>query len=222
MLEKLPDAVGHALRNARAGLDHIAFNQVDLRAGMASIDVQSLAFADHTPIPARYTADGDGLSPPLSWTTVPSNASSLLLLVEDADAPMPHPLVHAIVVDLPAEDGALAEGAIVGGDDEGAGLSTGRNSFLGSGWLPPDPPPGHGAHRYAFQLFALSGAHEFSGTPGRDEVLTALQATAIASGCLIGTYERADGSISERMSSTASETSEAPAALPAGGLTTPI
>lgn len=219
MLENLPDALGHALRNVRAGLDQIAFNQIDLRAGMASINVQSLAFADHAPIPARYTADGEGLSPPLTWTGIPATATSVLLLVEDADAPMPHPLVHAIVVDLSTGDGALAEGAIASHDRAGTSLATGRNSFLGGGWLPPDPPPGHGAHRYAFQLFALGGVNEFSDTPGRDEVLTALQANAIGSGCLIGTFERADGSVSERSST---EASDAPAALPVGGLATPI
>ena len=62
-------------------------------------------------------------------------------------------------------------------------------------WLPPDPPPGHGVHRYAFQLFALDVAPTFSATPGRDEVIDALRAHAIASGLLIGTCERPDGSI---------------------------
>ena len=54
MLENLPDAIGHALRNTRAGLDHIVFNGLDLRAGMASIAVTSLAFVDHGPLPAAY------------------------------------------------------------------------------------------------------------------------------------------------------------------------
>ena len=60
MLEKLPDALGHALRGQRAGLDKTAFQAVDLRAGMAAITVTSLAFVDHAPIPERYTADGAG------------------------------------------------------------------------------------------------------------------------------------------------------------------
>jgi phosphatidylethanolamine-binding protein (PEBP) family uncharacterized protein len=71
MLEKLPDAVGHALREQRAGLDKLAFNLSGLRAGMGAIEVSSAAFADHAPIPARYTADGEGLSPPLQWRGVP-------------------------------------------------------------------------------------------------------------------------------------------------------
>jgi len=205
MLEKLPDVIGHALRNQRAGLDAIAFNRSDLRQGTASIVVSSLAFADHAPIPRLYTADGDGRSPPLQWTGLPAETGSVLVIVEDADAPTPKPLVHAIVVDLPPGDGAMAEGALSGGDEEEAPLAdsdgasgdeprTGRNSYLQSSWLPPDPPPGHGVHRYAFQVFALSPGAVFSDTPGREEVLQIVESHGIASGLLVGTYER-DNSI---------------------------
>ena len=197
MLEKLPDAIGHVLRNQRAGLDHIVFNSIDLRGGMAALTVTSLAFADHAPIPPPYTADGEGLSPPLQWSGVPAAAGSLLLIVEDADAPTPRPLVHAIVVDLPAgKDGSLPEGALKSPDHDGSDeLKTGRNSYLQAGWLPPDPPPGHGVHRYAFQLFALEAGPAFEGMPGRDAVVEALKERALASGLLIGTYERPDTSV---------------------------
>lgn len=195
MLENLPGMVGHALRNVRAGLDQIAFNQAGLRGGMDVIRIESLAFADHAPIPARYTADGEGLSPPLQWQGVPQGAAMLVLLVEDADAPTPRPLVHAIVVDLPAADGALAEGALKSPDHAGQAVHEGLNSYLMDGWLPPDPPPGHGVHRYAFQLFALAPGEGFESAPGRDAVMQAVRERALASGCLIGTYERPDGSI---------------------------
>ena len=194
MLEKLPDTIGHALRGRRAGLEKIAFHVVDLRAGMAQIAVTSLAFVDHAPIPARYTADAAGVSPPLQWSGLPALARSLVVIVEDADAPTPQPLVHAIVVDLAGEDGALAEGALPSKDHEGSGVRAGRNSALQAACLPPDPPPGHGVHRYAFQLFALAGG-DFDGTPGRDAVLDAIRDHGLASGCLIGTYERPDRSI---------------------------
>jgi len=193
MLEKLPDIIGHALRDMRAGMDQIVFNNSGLRGGMGSLQVGSLAFADHAPIPARYTADGEGVSPPLQWSGVPANAQSLVLIVEDADAPTPHPLVHAIAVDLPPQDAALPEGAIDGDKDDE--VREGRNSYLMTGWLPPDPPPGHGVHRYAFQLFALGAGEPFDGTPGRDEVVAAVRERGLASGLLIGTYERPDGSI---------------------------
>jgi len=195
MLEKLPDLVGQVLRGQRAGLDKTAFHAVDLRAGMAAIRVGSLAFADHAPIPERYTADGDGDSPPLHWSGVPEAAASVAVIVEDADSPTPQPLVHAIVVALAPGDGALQEAALPSRDHDGAGLRLGRNSYLQASWLPPDPPPGHGVHRYAFQVFALEAGASLEGEPGREAVLEAIREHGLASGCLIGTYERPDTSI---------------------------
>jgi len=203
MLENLPDFVGHALRDQRAGLDQIAFNRLPLRAGQGAIAVTSLAFVDHGPLPKLYTADGEGVSPPLQWSGVPESATSIVLIVEDADSPTPHPLVHAIAVGLSPQDGALMQGAL--GDDADApdDARLGRNSYLQHGWLPPDPPPGHGRHRYAFQVFALAGDAVLPETPGRDALMEALQAHAIASGLLVGTYERHDTTVSASEESAA-------------------
>jgi Raf kinase inhibitor-like YbhB/YbcL family protein len=195
MLEKLPDVVGHVLRDVRAGLDKTVFNRCGLRAGHGTLKLGSLAFTDHAPIPERYTADGEGLSPPLHWSDIPADAASLVLLVEDADAPTREPLVHAIVVELPAADGALGEGEMDSPPEDAGEAHEGRNSYLQKGWLPPDPPPGHGSHRYVFQLFALGPGEPFTGAPGRSDVMKAVQERGIASGLLIGTYERPDGSI---------------------------
>ncbi|HZY19531.1 MAG TPA: YbhB/YbcL family Raf kinase inhibitor-like protein [Ramlibacter sp.] len=195
MLEKLPEVVGHVLRDRRAGLDKLVFNRCGLRAGHGTLQVGSLAFADHAPIPERYSADGEGVSPPLHWDGIPADAHSLALIVEDADAPTNEPLVHAIVVDLPTDSHVLAEGALRSPGHEGEQVHEGRNSYLRAGWLPPDPPPGHGQHRYAFQLFALGAGAAFGTTPGRDELLQAVQAHGLASGLLVGTYERPDGTI---------------------------
>lgn len=208
MLEKLPEALGHALRHRRAGLDKIAAHRLPPREGDGVIQLASLAFEDHGAIPARYTADGEGLSPPLHWSAVPPGARSLLLIVEDADSPTPQPLVHAIVADLPPAEGSLAEGDMDAPEEVEAGSAAdatgapaanahaGRNSLLRAGWLPPDPPPGHGPHRYVFQLFALAEPPEpLSEHPGRDEVLMALADAAIANGLLVGTYQRHDGTV---------------------------
>ena len=208
MLEKLPDLVGQVLRGQRAGLDKTAFHAIDLRAGMAAIRVGSLAFADHAPIPERYTADGDGDSPPLHWSGVPEAAASVAVIVEDADSPTPQPLVHAIVVGLSAGDGGLAEAALPSRDHDGSGLRVGRNSYLQAAWLPPDPPPGHGVHRYVFQVFALEAGASFDGEPGRDALLEAIRDHGLASGCLVGTYERPDTSI------TVGDEERVPAVLP--------
>ena len=196
MLENLPDFVGHALRDQRAGLDQIAFNRLPLRGGQGAIAVASLAFVDHGPLPELYTADGDGLSPPLHWSGVPAAATSVVLIVEDADSPTPHPLVHAIAVGLAAGDGSLRQGALDGDADAPEDASLGPNSYLRHGWLPPDPPPGHGRHRYAFQVFAVAGDEPVPAAPGRDALMDLLAARAIASGLVVGTYERDDTTVS--------------------------
>jgi Raf kinase inhibitor-like YbhB/YbcL family protein len=137
----------------------------------------------------QYTADGEGTSPPLSWRGLPPGTEALVLIVEDADSPTPEPLVHAIAVDIDPQRDALAEGEL-DNETDASDVNLGRNSYLRQAWLPPDPPPGHGPHRYAFQLFALAAGKPFSKAPGRDEVADAVRERAIASGCLIGTYER--------------------------------
>ena len=120
--------------------------------------------------------------------------------------------MHAIAVDLPAGgDGALVEGALRSAGHEGQpDLHEGRNSYFMAGWLPPDPPPGHGSHRYAFQLFALGPGEPFPGTPGRDAVMEAVRERGVAAGCLIGVYARPDGSIGA--TGPASEPARLPAA----------
>jgi len=203
MLEKLPDVVGEALGEVRAGLSNTLFHAVDLRHGMATLKLASLAFVDHAPMPQQYTADGPGLSPPLHWSGVPAQATEVLLIVEDADSPTPQPLVHAIAHGLPGGGGpdggagALAEAALSAVGDAEPLVAMGRNSLLQSVWLPPDPPPGHGVHRYVFQLFALGPGAPLPDTPGREAARNAVQQRGLASGCLIGTYERASTEISE-------------------------
>ena len=191
MFNKLPETLGRLLGAQRAGIENILFNRIDLRDGTAKITLTSPAFVDHAPIPAQYTADGEGVSPEIDWSGVPSSAASLALIVEDADSPTPAPLVHAIAVDIDPTRVQLQEGELQ--DSEGperAALSLGRNSYLRQAWLPPDPPPGHGVHRYAFQLFALAEGEPLPAAPGRNELAQALRSRAIASGCLIGTYTR--------------------------------
>jgi len=190
MLEKLPEALGHGLRDRRAGMDKIVI-QSKLPA-LAALEVSSPAFENDTPIPVKYTADGEGLSPPIEWKGIPAQASSVVVIVEDADAPTAKPLVHLIVVNLPARDGGLREGEIQRAERLESGADTGRNSFLRAAWLPPDPPPGHGQHRYVFQVFAISGSMKFGEHPGRSAVVEVLGERAIAAGQLVGTYERGE------------------------------
>ncbi len=142
-------------------------------------------------MPIRLTSDGAGLSPPLRWSGLPTGTASLALLVEDADAPFPRPLVHLVLYGLKPELGGLAEGAVPLRMANSRNFIAGRNSFRHRGWLPPSPVPGHGAHRYAMQLFALSEPLAFRGVPGRGALRLAIRPILLGYGRLIGTYERA-------------------------------
>ena len=191
MLGKLPAGIGRALKSVRPGMETLV-SQDEAFAGIPeSIALTSSAFAPDGDIPVRYTEDGAKLSPPLQWSGVPETARALVLLVEDADSPTFKPLVHAILGDLPPVDAALAEGALpsLGSGEERFGM--GRNSFLHTKWLPPDPPRGHGPHRYAFQMFALDEPPSFERAPGRSALVAALRGHVIARGMLVGTFGRA-------------------------------
>jgi Raf kinase inhibitor-like YbhB/YbcL family protein len=191
MLEALPAGLGRALSGLRAGLEKLVVNNEALAEVPESIVVTSSAFGDGEALPARYTEDGEKLSPPLQWSGVPEGTQIVALLIEDADSPTPNPLVHAIVWALAGADGGLDEGAMPHVAEPGTAPSMGVNSFLRLGYLPPDPPPGHGLHRYAFQVFALSTKPEFDTVaPGRTEMIEALGEYALAKGVLIGAYQR--------------------------------
>jgi Raf kinase inhibitor-like YbhB/YbcL family protein len=193
LLEHVPEWLGRALKRVRAGADKLAIAQPGLGEGFGAVQLSSPAFADGARIPIRYTADGDGASPPLIWSGVPEAAVALALIVEDPDAPAPQPLVHAVVWGLPPGNGGLGEGAIArDGAGNGDGTDVGRNSYFFEGWLPPDPPTGHGEHRYAFQLFALSERPALSETPGRTAVVKAMRGHVLAAGLLTGTYSRGE------------------------------
>lgn len=200
MLEHVPHWLGALMRNVRAGHAKLVIVNPDLDVGTTSLELSSPAFANGARLPERFTADGEGASPPLVWRDPPTGTTSFALIVEDADAPAPQPLVHAVVWNIPADERRLAEGAIAR-DGKGAadGSDVGRNSFLGEGWLPPDPPTGHGNHDYVFQLFALGGTPMLDANPGRDAVVKALAGRVLAAGLLVGTYSRGEAAPVERM-----------------------
>ena len=189
MLEHVPKALGEALRGVGPGLDKIMINAA-FAAAPAGLAVTSPDFADGTGMPLDATEDGRKLSPALAWHGVPAGAAELVLVIEDADSPTPSPLVHAIVVGLPGRDGDLAAGDLRSPGSAGRDHRLGLNSFLKAAYLPPDPPTGHGPHRYAIQLFAVDRPLDLEGEPGRGALVDAMTDHVIGKGLLIGTYER--------------------------------
>jgi phosphatidylethanolamine-binding protein (PEBP) family uncharacterized protein len=169
MLQHLPFNLGKMFQKARSGLSKIVYLDPMFKEVTRRISVLSPAFKDGEPLPVNYTSDGKKISPPLQWQGVPKETQSVLLIVEDADSPTPGPLTHAMVLGLPPEDSHLPEGGI-------------------KDYLPPDPPPGHGLHHYAFQLFALD--IQLTQRGFKRTVKEAMDHHVLAKGCLMGTYER--------------------------------
>ena len=180
---------GQALGFIRPGMDALTGSGVDARRGIAVI---SPVFKESEAIRRLCTADGEGRFPGVEWSDLPEGTRSLVLLVEDADIPLPIPVTHLIVHSIDPALHGLEPGAI-GAFRPGtsaAGWACGRN-FLGAvGWTPPAPPPGHGLHRYAFQVFALDERPLFRFPPRRGRLMRRITPHIIGQGRLVGTYQR--------------------------------
>lgn len=146
-----------------------------------AMTVTSSAFRDGQPVPARYTCDGAGGSPPLAWVGVPGGAAALALVVDDPDAPR-GTFVHWVVLDIPVETTAVDAGAVPSGGVQ-AQNTAGRASYYG-------PCPPSGTHHYRFTVYALSRRTGLSGGASLDQALSAIRSSATAQGRLVGTYAR--------------------------------
>jgi Raf kinase inhibitor-like YbhB/YbcL family protein len=156
-----------------------------------SIRLCSSAFANGGPIALKYAAAdlGDNLSPPLEWDCIPPEAAEFALIVEDPDAPLPRPVVHAIAVGISPDEHCLEEGVL--SSQPPLPICLGRGSFGRLGYSGPRPVLDHGPHRYHFQIIAVSRSLDFSEPPDRAQLLAAIGDCAIAKGRLIGVFERA-------------------------------
>jgi Raf kinase inhibitor-like YbhB/YbcL family protein len=150
---------------------------------MAGIELRSPSFADHAPIPARHARDHENLSPPLEWSGVPEGAVELAVLCEDPDAPR-GTFVHWVLAGLEPTATGLAEG------ERPAAAVEGRNDFGGEGYDGPQPPVGDDPHRYFFRVFAASAPLGLAPGASADDLRRALEGKELASGTLVGTYQR--------------------------------
>ena len=146
-----------------------------------TISVTSSAFQDGQPIPARFTCDGDNVSPPLAWQGVPSNAKAVALVVDDPDAPR-GTFVHWVLLDLTPSTTSLTEHSTPS-DATQANNSRGNASYFG-------PCPPSGTHHYRFTIYALSSPTGLPTGADLTQALKAINASTIARGRLTGTYAR--------------------------------
>jgi Raf kinase inhibitor-like YbhB/YbcL family protein len=136
----------------------------------------------------RYTCEGEDLAPPLQWSGVPERAASLVLIVDDPDAPDPaapqRTWVHWVLYDVPPATAGLPEG----GHALPAGTRVGLNDWGRPGYGGPCPPVGR--HRYFFKLYALDKTLSELPQATKSAVEQAMRGHVLAQAELVGTYQK--------------------------------
>jgi len=150
----------------------------DENMDIQNIKVFSSAFEANRTIPRKYTCDGKNLNPPLELEGIPEEAESLVLIIDDPDAPM-KVFTHWIVWNI--EPVAKIE------EDSIPGVE-GMNDFRKIGY--GGPCPSSGTHRYFFRVYALDRKLELKAGAGRKELESEMIGHIIAEGELIGKYSR--------------------------------
>lgn len=151
------------------------------------LKVESTAFAEAQDIPTRFTCDGDDVSPPLSWSEPPPGTQSLVLIVEDPDAPG-RTWDHWVLFNIPAAVRLLPEGVPAEPFPSGMGTQ-GSNSWHRIGYGGPCPPAGS-PHRYYFHLYALDTVLDNEAGSTKKEIEQGMQDHILAGGSLMARYGR--------------------------------
>lgn len=141
------------------------------------LKVTSPSFPHDGMIPAKYTCDGDDVSPPLDVVNLPSGTASLAVTLEDPDAPA-GTFTHWVAWNLPPN--RIAEGTEAG--------SHGMTSFGRPGYGGPCPPGG--THRYYFTVYALDARFELPERTTKEELLAAVDEHILGKGVLMGKYSK--------------------------------
>jgi Raf kinase inhibitor-like YbhB/YbcL family protein len=147
------------------------------------IKLTSTAFETGGLIPAKYTCDGQDISPPLRWENVPERTESIAIICDDPDAPMGN-WVHWVIFNLPAAKRELTENVP---DDETLpdGTRQGVTDFGTTGYGGPCPPSG--THRYFFKIYALDIPIDIV---DKETLLEHMAGHTLAEGQLMGKYKR--------------------------------
>ena len=150
--------------------------------------LETPAFAPNQRIPDQFTRDGGNVSPRVEWSGAPQDTRSFAIVVEDPDAPS-GTFRHWAAYDIDPDTNWLSEGA--GSSVLGAPIQMATNDFGNARYDGPQPPKGHGKHRYRFRLFALDTAElDLGNEPTAEQVLEAASEHAIAEADVIGTFSR--------------------------------
>jgi Raf kinase inhibitor-like YbhB/YbcL family protein len=156
--------------------------------GAMALSMTSSSFPDQGAIPAPFTCEGRNASPALAFGGVPPGAKSMVLIVDDPDAPDPKApkmtWVHWLLYNLPPTTEGLGEAV----KDLPAGTLAGLNDFNRTAYGGPCPPIGR--HRYFFKLYALDTTLPDLGTPTKVALEKAMAGHILQKAELVGTYQK--------------------------------
>ena len=145
-----------------------------------TLTVSSIAFRDHAYIPIKYTCDGENINPPLTIQNIPEGTKSMVLVVEDPDAPI-RTWVHWIVWNIPpttkVKEKLMPVLGVVGTNDFG------KKKYVG-------PCPPSGVHRYFFKVYALNDLLNLKPTTTKLLLERTMSSHIIGFGELVGLYKR--------------------------------
>ncbi len=141
----------------------------------------SSAFQNNGRIPEKYTCDGDDINPSLEISGAPSNAKSLVLIMDDPDAPV-GTWDHWILFNINPATKTISEDSVPQGAIQGLN-SWNRNNYGG-------PCPPSGTHRYVFKLYALDTTLSLTSNAKKSNIENAMKDHILAQTTLVGVYSR--------------------------------
>lgn len=155
--------------------------QTNSQKNSFTMKIISPAFTNNGKIPSKYTCDGEDVSPPLEFLEVPREAKSLVLIVDDPDAPG-KTWVHWVVYNISPSTGKVLEDSI-----PQVGV-LGKTDFDTLGYGGPCPPSG--THRYFFKLYAIKKGLDLSEGLNKQQILEKINESVIEQAQIIGLYSR--------------------------------
>lgn len=178
---------GVALRGVHADESWLVINHYALKGRTPGLTVTSPWFEDHKTIPLAACGPGvgDNVSPPLAWSAAPEGTQGWLIVLQDPDAPVDKPWVHFMAGSVDPGLTGVAEGALAA-----PAWVFGKSTGGEAGYHGPRALPGHGPHRYFFQILALSKPPGLTPDEKLPDLLDRIAESILAHGVLVGIFER--------------------------------
>lgn len=167
--------------------EDISLNLAETANAPKTIQVKSSAFSNMGMLADKYSAYFEDVSPEISWSGVPQNAKSLVLMMEDPDASL-KPVTHWIAANIAPQVTGLPENVMK--TEMANGIMQGANHTGKIGYYGPMPPPADKPHGYHFQIFALDKMLDLPSGFNRQALLDAMKGHVIAKGEIVGMYQR--------------------------------